>query len=96
MKSSDRILRFIHSYIEEHGYAPTIREIGNAVYLASTSTVHGHVQRLVDRGLLSKEAMLPRTVGVVGENHKVKILQNSGDIPSVIEWHGRIYELREK
>lgn len=40
------IYKFLKSYTENKGYPPSVREIGEAVSLASTSTVHGHLQRL--------------------------------------------------
>ena len=43
------VLRFIHERVEDKGYPPTVREIGEAVNLSSTSTVHGHLSRLEKR-----------------------------------------------
>ena len=40
------VLRFIWERVNEKGYPPTVREIGEAVALSSTSTVHGHIARL--------------------------------------------------
>lgn len=40
------VLRYIYEQVEERGYPPTVREIGEAVNLSSTSTVHGHLSRL--------------------------------------------------
>lgn len=56
------ILRYIKDYTEENGYAPSVREIGEAVGLKSTSTVHGHLTRLEKKGLLHRAAMKPRTI----------------------------------
>ena len=63
-----RILDYIESYIEENGYAPSVREIGQAVDLKSTSTVHGHLNRLEKKGLLHREAMKPRTIDVIRDD----------------------------
>ena len=41
-----RVLRFIYETVQEKGYPPTVREIGEAVELSSTSTVHGHLARI--------------------------------------------------
>jgi SOS-response transcriptional repressor LexA len=95
VKTKDRILIFIESFSAENGYAPTIREIGEAVGLRSTSTVHGHVERLVEKGLLIKETMLPRTARSTSPEEKVTVIDTSDHIPSVIEWQGRIYCLKE-
>lgn len=48
------VLRYIHEQVTQKGYPPTVREIGEAVQLSSTSTVHGHLARLEKKGL-SKE-----------------------------------------
>lgn len=50
-----RILEFIKDYHAQHGYAPTIREIGNGVGLLSTSTVHSHVDWLIEVGKLETD-----------------------------------------
>lgn len=47
-----RMLKYIAGYHDEHGWAPTVREIGDAVGLASPSSVHGHLRVLHDRGEL--------------------------------------------
>lgn len=60
----DRILSYIQSVIESRGYAPSVREIGEAVGLRSTSTVHGHLTRLEKKGLLHRDAMKPRAMGL--------------------------------
>lgn len=45
------ILEFIKNEVREKGYPPSVREIGEAVGLASSSTVHGHLERLEKKGL---------------------------------------------
>lgn len=59
MASSDskqiQVLRFIHEYQEKNGFPPTIREIGEAVGLSSSSTIHGHIARLIKNGYLEKK-----------------------------------------
>ena len=62
--TQQRILDYIEKYIEVNGYSPSVREIGQAVDLKSTSTVHGHLNRLGKKGLLHREAMKPRTIDV--------------------------------
>ena len=66
--TQQRILEYIEKYIDENGYPPSVREIGQAVDLKSTSTVHGHLSRLEKKGLLHREAMKPRTIDVVRED----------------------------
>ena len=59
-----RILAYIEQEIKTRGYAPSVREIGEAVGLKSTSTVHGHLTRLEKKGLLHRDAMKPRAIGL--------------------------------
>ena len=59
-----RILTYIEQEIKTRGYAPSVREIGEAVGLKSTSTVHGHLMRLEKKGLLYRDAMKPRAMGL--------------------------------
>ncbi len=56
------ILKYIHSQVEAKGYPPTVREIGTAVNLSSTSTVHGHLSRLEKKGLLQRDPTKPRAI----------------------------------
>lgn len=56
------VLRFIHERVAEKGYPPTVREIGAAVSLSSTSTVHGHLARLEKKGYLQKDPTKPRAI----------------------------------
>lgn len=62
--TQERILAYIQSEINQRGYAPSVREIGEAVGLKSTSTVHGHLMRLEKKGLLHRDAMKPRAMGL--------------------------------
>lgn len=65
--TQEKILSYIQSAIETQGYAPSVREIGEAVGLSSTSTVHGHLRRLEKKGLLHRDAMKPRAMGLSKE-----------------------------
>lgn len=56
------ILKFIYQQVEKRGYPPTVREIGEAVSLSSTSTVHGHLSRLEKNGYLFKDPSKPRAI----------------------------------
>ena len=47
------IWQFLVDYVDRHGYPPTVREIGEAVGLASPSTVHAHLANLERAGLLA-------------------------------------------
>ncbi len=70
--NQQRILDFIKAEIQTKGYPPSVREIANAVGLKSTSTVHGHLQRLEKRGLLHRDAMKPRAMEVVGDPNFIR------------------------
>ena len=59
-----RILRFIHDWVQERGYSPSMREIGRAVGLTSTSSVEHQLSALESKGHLRREAGCPRTVEV--------------------------------
>ena len=63
--TQERILAYIEDTIRERGYAPSVREIGEAVGLRSTSTVHGHLTRLEKKGLLRRDALKPRAMGLM-------------------------------
>lgn len=56
------ILKFIHTRVTEKGYPPTVREIGEAVQLSSTSTVHGHLSRLEKKGMILRDPTKPRAI----------------------------------
>ena len=64
----ERILAYIESVIRTRGYAPSVREIAEAVGLRSTSTVHGHLTRLEKKGLLHRDAMKPRAMGLTSDS----------------------------
>lgn len=71
-----RILEFIRKKIWEDGFPPTVREIGKAVGLRSTSTVHGYLSRLEELGIIKKDPSSSRAIEVVDENswHKKKMI----------------------
>lgn len=56
------ILRYIYEQVELKGYPPTVREIGQAVDLSSTSTVHGHLARLEKKQLIVRDPTKPRAI----------------------------------
>ena len=60
-----QILRFITKEIKENGYAPSVREIGKAVGLSSTATVHCHLKRLEQLRYISKQNQKGRTLRVL-------------------------------
>lgn len=69
MKMTERetqIYQYIVDYMQEHMYAPTIREIGKAVGLSSTSSVAVHMERLEGKGLIEIGPDAPRKIRLVG------------------------------
>ncbi len=62
LNKQTEILEFIQYKIENEGYSPSIREIAEKVNLKSTSSVHHHLNNLIEKGLLSKKANQPRTL----------------------------------
>ncbi len=55
-----RMLEFIRSYFEEHFYPPTIREIGKAVGIPSTSVVKYNLERLQEKGFIERSSEVSR------------------------------------
>lgn len=62
------ILNFIKQKVQEKGYPPSVREIGQAVGLASSSTVHGHLSRLEEKGYIRRDPTKPRAIEILGED----------------------------
>jgi repressor LexA len=62
------IWSFLTEYVDRHGYPPTVREIGEAVGLASPSTVHAHLANLERAGLLKRDPTKPRALELVGRD----------------------------
>ena len=56
------ILDYLREFVDEHGYPPTVREIGEAVGLRSPSTVHAHLAQLERAGLLRRDPTKPRAI----------------------------------
>jgi repressor LexA len=59
-----RILEFIGETVRDRGYPPTVREIGEAVGLTSSSSVHSQLANLERKGLLHKDATKPRAIQI--------------------------------
>ncbi|OEG00167.1 repressor LexA [Vulcanibacillus modesticaldus] len=62
------ILDFIKKNVREKGYPPSVREIGEAVGLASSSTVHGHLSRLEKKGLIRRDPTKPRAIEILDDS----------------------------
>ncbi len=87
-KRQQEIFDFIKRYSSSHGYPPTVRDIGKAVGLASSSTVHAHLANLEKIGLLRRDASKPRAIelldrAVGGAVDGVRALVGGGGLPVV-------------
>ena len=88
-KREKAILRFIEKQMEKVGYAPSVREIGKAVGLKSTATVHGYLAKLEQKGYIKKENQKGRTLRLLkGGNddkkqEKLKELYTSKELVEV-------------
>lgn len=59
------ILRYIDSFIRDHRYAPTVRDIQDAFHLASTNGVNDHVAALEKKGFIMRDPKIARSIRVV-------------------------------
>ena len=66
-KRQEEIFEFIKHVVQSKGYPPSVREIGEAVGLASSSTVHGHLSRLEEKGYIRRDPTKPRAIEIVNE-----------------------------
>ena len=65
-----RILEYIRRTVHDRGYPPTVREIGEAVGLTSSSSVHAQLGNLQKKGMLRKDASRPRAIEIAGTRPK--------------------------
>ncbi len=71
---------FLVEHFEQHGYPPTVREIGDAVGLASPSTVHAHLANLERAGLLRRDPTKPRALELTAHR---RVLRTAPPEPKV-------------
>lgn len=74
-----KILEFIKDEVNAKGYPPSVREIGEAVGLKSSSTVHGHLIRLEELGYIRRDPSKPRAIEVLDDVNAPKI--RAFDVP---------------
>lgn len=67
-KRQEAILTFIKEEVRTKGYPPSVREIGEAVGLASSSTVHGHLARLESKGFIRRDPTKPRAIEILNQH----------------------------
>ena len=79
------IWQFLVDYVDRHGYPPTVREIGEAVGLASPSTVHAHLANLERAGLLRRDPTKPRALDLIGHRRESRGFDENRDQPAAVE-----------
>jgi repressor LexA len=87
-KRQQEIFDFIRKYSAKYGYPPTVRDIGKAVGLASSSTVHAHLANLEKIGLLRRDPSKPRAIELLDRAvgnavDSVRSIVRSDDLPLV-------------
>lgn len=84
-KREKAILKFIEKQINDKGYPPSVREIGKAVGLSSTATVHTYIAKLKEKGYLSKEDQKGRTLKLLkgGKKEEPKTIYNGKELAEV-------------
>src|SRR5215210_7403561 len=80
-KRQKEIFEYVKSYGRDHGYPPTVRDIGKAIGLTSSSTVHAHLANLEKLGLLKRDPTKPRAIEVLVD--KAKSLMAPAGLPLV-------------
>jgi repressor LexA len=72
-KRQKEILEFIKKYTNKKGYPPTVREIGKELGLSSTATIHSHLKRLENMGVIKREKEKNRAIEILDEKTKKSI-----------------------
>jgi repressor LexA len=84
-KRQQEIFEFIKKYSAKYGYPPTVRDIGKAVGLASSSTVHAHLANLEKVGLLRRDPSKPRAIELLDRAAEAvkSVVGSPGGLPVV-------------
>jgi repressor LexA len=80
-KRQQEIFDFVRRYVGEHGYPPTVRDIGKAIGLTSSSTVHAHLANLEKLGVVKRDPTKPRALEVLVNKARGAVVQ--GGLPLV-------------
>jgi repressor LexA len=62
------ILNYVLEYSRQHGYPPSVRDIGNALHLTSSSTVHSHLSALEKKGYIRRDPSKPRAIEILRDD----------------------------
>lgn len=77
------ILDIIKKEIAKKGYPPSVREIGEAVGLTSSSTVHNHLNTLEQKGYIRRDPTKPRAIEVLDGSSNNELLHNTVHVPLI-------------
>jgi repressor LexA len=77
-KRQQEIFDFIKRYSAKHGYPPTVRDIGKAIGLTSSSTVHAHLTNLEKVGLLRRDPSKPRAIELLVDKARRAVAPDDG------------------
>ena len=80
----NEILRFLQSYIDVHGYGPSVREICEAVCLNSTATVHYHLRRLAEQGFIRMDDGKKRAISLAKDDAAGADTDQSGPVIPIV------------
>jgi len=72
-RRQQEILTFVRRYTDAHGYPPSVREIGQALGLTSSSTVHSHLSALEKKGYLRRDPSKPRALEILKDEREVTV-----------------------
>lgn len=80
-KRQQMILGYIQDYCKTHGYPPSIRDIGKAVGLKSSSTVHMYLVQLEEKGYIRRDPARPRAIIVIKDETEIDLEMSVRQIP---------------
>ena len=81
-RKQEEILTYIKDFTLAKGYPPTVRDIGEAVNLKSTSSVHAHLSTLESKGFIRRDPTKPRAIEIIDEGFQM-VRQEMTSIPIV-------------
>lgn len=82
-KRQEDILAFIRQEVHTKGYPPSVREIGDAVGLSSSSTVHGYLRKLEESGYIRRDPTKPRAIELLGSDGDQLAFKETRNVPIV-------------
>lgn len=75
----EKILEAVVSYIKEHGYSPSVREIGDMVGLKSTSSVQNHITKMLKNGMLETDCGVGTARAIRVPGYRFVKIRGDGD-----------------